>query len=307
MVESNPETSKKQPPPIIIIIIIIIIILIRYVKRSEQYKQNRRFRDDAKGFYREIEKKTIQIETLPDIAEVKKFWQNILKQEIKHNKDAQWINDQEEQLQINQIDWNGITVEELQVNMTRTADWKYPGPDKLPNYWIKQFKSLHKPMAIAYSVVINDPQQIPEWLFEGTTNLLLKKEEKWIPKNCRPITCLPTTFKILTSVITDRLYDHLKNESIMTPEQRGGKKDCYGCKDQLMIKNAILENCKGKKKNVSTEWIDYKKAFDSLPHSWILRYLQMFKIHPVLITFIEQSINHWKTNMTLGSSRGWTN
>ena len=159
-------------------------------------------------------------------------------------------------------------------------------------------------MAIAYSVVINDPQQIPECLVEGTTNLLPKKEETWIPKNYRSMACLPTTFKILTSVITDRLYNHLENESIMTPEQRGGKKDCYGCKEQLMINNAILENFKAKKKNVSTAWIDNKKAFDSVPHSWIVRCLQMFKIHPVLIKFIEQSMNHWKTNMTLVLKEG---
>ena len=51
----------------------------------------------------------------------------------------------------------------------------------------------------------------------------------------------------------------------MTPKQRGGKKDCYGYKDQLMINNAILENCKKRKKNLSTPRIDYKKAFDSTP------------------------------------------
>ena len=189
--------------------------------------------------------------------------------------------------------------------MTRAANWKFPGLDKLPNFWIKQFKNLHKHMAIAYPIVINDPQQIPEWLVEGgSTNLLPKKEETWIPKNCRPIACLPTTFKILASVITDRLYNHLENESIMTPEQRGGNKDCYGCKDQLMINNAILKNCKAKKKNVSTTWIDYKKAFDSVPHSWILRCLQMYKIDPVLIEFIEQSMKQWKTNMTLVHKEG---
>ena len=65
-----------------------------------------------------------------------------------------------------------------------------------------------------------------------------------------------------------------------------------------MINNAILENCKAKKKNVSTVWVDYKKAFDSVPHSWIRRCLQMYKIHPVLITFIEQSMNHWKISLT---------
>ena len=90
----------------------------------------------------------------------------------------------------------------------------------------------------------------------------------------------------------------------MTPEQRGGKKDCYGCKDQLMIKNAILENFKKRKKNLSTAWIDYKKAFDSVPPSWILKCLQMYKIHPVLIKFIEESMSQWKTNMTLVHKEG---
>ena len=46
----------------------------RYTKRSEQYKQNKLFREDSKRFYRELGKKTIQIEKPPDIGEVKKFW-----------------------------------------------------------------------------------------------------------------------------------------------------------------------------------------------------------------------------------------
>ena len=263
------------------------------------------FREDSKRFYRELGKKTIQIEKPPDIAEVKKFWKNILEQVVRHNDNAQWIKDQEEELQqINQIEWKDLIVEELRVNMTRAANWKSPGSDRLPNFWIKQFKSLHKPMAEAYSEIVKDPKQTPEWLVEGATNLLPKKENTWIPKNYRPIACLPTTFKILTSVITDRLYSHLEKEAIMTPEQRGGKKDCYGCKDQLVINNAILKNYKKRKKNLSTAWIDCKKAFDSVPHSWILQCLQMFKIHPVLITFIEESMNQWKTNMTLVHKEG---
>ena len=213
--------------------------------------------------------------------------------------------DQGEELQqINQMEWKDLTVEELRVNMTRAANWKSPGPDRLPNFWIKQFKSLHKPMAEAYSELrLKDPKQTPDWLVEGTTNLLPKKEETWIPKNYRPIACLPTTFKILTSVIRDRLYCHLEKEAITTPEQRGRKKDWYGYKDQLMINNAIIENCK-KRKNLSTAWIDYKKAFYSVPHSWIFKCLQMYKIHPVLITFIEESMSQWKTSMTLVHKEG---
>ena len=159
-------------------------------------------------------------------------------------------------------------------------------------------------MAKAYSKIFKDPKQTPDWLVEGSTNLLPRKEETWIPKNYRPIACLPTTFKILTSVNTDILCSHLEKEAIMTPEQRGRKKDYYGCKDQLMINNVILENCKERKRNWSTAWIDYMVAYDIVSYSWILKCLQMHKILPVLITFIEESISQWKTNMTLVHKEG---
>ena len=56
------------------------------------------------------------------------------------------------------MEWKDITFEELRVNMTGAANWKSPGPDRPPNFWIKQFKSLHKPMAEAYSEIIKDPK-----------------------------------------------------------------------------------------------------------------------------------------------------
>ena len=165
----------------------------RYTKRIEQYKQNKMFREDSKRFYRELGKKTIQIETPPDIGEVKKFWQNILEQEVKHIEDVQWIKDQEEELQqISQMEWKDLTVKEH--NMTRAANWKSSGPDRLPNFWIKQFKSFHKPMAEAYSENHQEPKKNPHWLVEGATNLLPKKEETWIPQNYRPIAYLPTNY-----------------------------------------------------------------------------------------------------------------
>ena len=82
------------------------------------------FREDSMRFYRELGKKTIQTEKPPDIGEVKKLWQNILEQ-VKHNEDAQWVKDQEQELQqINQMECKDLTVEELWVSMTIAANWK---------------------------------------------------------------------------------------------------------------------------------------------------------------------------------------
>ena len=66
----------------------------------------------------------------------------------------------------------------------------------------------------------------------------------------------------------------------------------------------LLENAKSKHRNLSTAWIDYKNAFDSVPHSWILRCLELFKISPTLINFLRSSMRIWETNLFLSHSNG---
>ena len=66
----------------------------------------------------------------------------------------------------------------------------------------------------------------------------------------------------------------------------------------------ILEHCRKGKRNLSTAWIDYKKAFDSVPHSWILKTMEMYKLSPVLINFMRHIMGTWKTTMILNYSMG---
>ena len=51
-------------------------------------------------------------------------------------------------------------------------------------------------------------------------------------------------------------------------------------------------------------WIDYKKAFDSVPHTWILRCLELYKINGKLIQFLSNQMTTWKTDMTLAHNNG---
>ena len=67
----------------------------------------------------------------------------------------------------------------------------------------------------------------------------------------------------------------------------------------------IIEDCKEKKKNLSMSWIDYKKAYDSVPHSWILKTLQMYRFNEKLIKFMETSMRNWKTTMKLYYNDGY--
>ena len=83
----------------------------------------------------------------------------------------------------------------------------------------------------------------------------------------------------------------------MPEEQRGCARNSYGCKDQLLINKTIIEDRKKKKKNLSMAWIDYRKAYDSIPHSWILKTLRMYRFNEKVIRLMETSMNNWNTTM----------
>ena len=66
-----------------------------------------------------------------------------------------------------------------------------------------------------------NPELTPKWFTQGVTYLLTKSNETNAPKNYRPITCLPTMYKILTSIITERTYSFLDNNNILPTKQKG--------------------------------------------------------------------------------------
>ena len=159
-------------------------------------------------------------------------------------------------------------------------------------------------MAREYTKIIENPAEMPEWLTDGLTILLPKTEETKNPKNYRPITCLPTMYKVLTSILADRTYTFLSEHQLLPSEQKGCRRGSYGCKDQLLVNKMILEGCRTRKKNLSTAWIDYKKAFDSVPHSWIMKCMEIYKICPVVTQFITAAMRTWKSTLVLNHPGG---
>ena len=71
---------------------------------------------------------------------------------------------------------------------------------------------------------------------------------------------------------------HLEKNGLIPDEQKGYHRKSRGTKDQLLIEIMMLRNAKRRKTNLHVAWIDYKKAFDSVPHSWIAKSLQMLGI-----------------------------
>jgi len=46
-------------------------------------------------------------------------------------------------------------------------------------------------------------------------------------------------------------------------------------------------------------WIDYQKAFDRVPHSLIIKSLELIGINNKVIAFTKNAMTYWKTRMRL--------
>ena len=77
-------------------------------------------------------------------------------------------------------------------------------------------------------------------------------------------------YKIYTGCLNGFLQDHCERNNIITNEQAAGKKGVWGCTEQLLINKTILKEVKRLRRNLVTVWLDYQKAFDSVPHSWMI-------------------------------------
>ena len=53
------------------------------------------------------------------------------------------------------------------------------------------------------------------------------------------------------------------------------------------------------KRNIVNIWLDYKKAYDSVPHDWILKSLKLIKLPDNIIGTIQQIVSLWAAKIHL--------
>ena len=117
--------------------------------------------------------------------------------------------------------------------------------------------------------------------------------------NFRPIALQNIMLKLYTGCINQFLQDHCKCSNTITAEQAGGKKEVWGCLEQLMINKIILEEVTENRRFLITIWLDYQKAFDSVPHKWLIKALELTKVPERIITAIKTLMKKWSTNVNI--------
>ena len=272
-----------------------------YELKRKAKEQNELFRKDKKRFYRSVFEDSKAIADPPSCHDIREFWEErIWGDADKYGGDAEWLEELKKNYRnVKEQEWGGIQQEDISSQLAKSMNWKSPGHDGITNYWLKSLPCVHARLARCLSRCVEHPMGLPDWVVRGKTTLLAKSENTSKADQYRPITCLTTMWKCLTGILSDKITNHLNSYNIIAEEQQGAVKNSYGTKTQLLINKSVVEDAIRNKKNLSMLYIDYSKAYDSVPHAWIIEILSVYKVSPIIINFLATSMLSWKTDMFL--------
>ena len=95
----------------------------------------------------------------------------------------------------------------------------------------------------------------------------------------------------------NKLYEHLENQDLLSEEQKGCRRRSRGTKDQLLIDNGVIKNSKRRRTNLNMAWIGFRKAYDMVPHSWMIRSLELVGAAKNTVNLLKETMKNWKTNL----------
>ena len=119
----------------------------RYQQRASEFQQNRFFRNNDGWFYKQLDgSEEGEGIVILDAQEAKALWRDIWDQEKEHNKDRMWLREIKKDMA-----WVQISRENLKKILKKILNWRFPGPDGVRRFCLKNFTRWYK--SLAYHLV----------------------------------------------------------------------------------------------------------------------------------------------------------
>ena len=88
------------------------------------------------------------------------------------------------------------------------------------NFWYKHLTCVHSVWTKCMQNIINHPKLAPSIMLEGITYMLPKKPDAHSPSDFKPVAHLQNIYRLLTAVISDKVYVHCELNNILTDKQK---------------------------------------------------------------------------------------
>lgn len=178
-----------------------------------------------------------------------------------------------------------ITPEGIESAIDRLSNNSAPGPDGICTKMLKMTKPIISPILAALFQQSIDTGIVPDDWKVGRITPIYKSGDRSVPSNYRPISLTSIPCKLLEHIISSAVMKYLSEHNFFSNNQHGFQKG-RSCETQLFELITDLHQAVHDSIKIDAIFIDFKKAFDKVPHSRLMMKLSRLNIHGKIINWI---------------------
>jgi len=182
---------------------------------------------------------------------------------------------------------------------------KSPGPDNIHPAVLKKMAGVWTyPLTTLYQNSLQTGTLPSDWLLADVTPIF-KKGSRSDASNYRPVSLTSIPCKMLERIIRSSLVEHIEVNNLFSKHQHGFTKN-RSCLTNLLETieewTEAIENGYG----LDILFLDYQKAFDTVPHHRLMEKLRWYGLHTSLLSWICEFISKRSMRVLVqGSCSSW--
>ena len=182
---------------------------------------------------------------------------------------------------------------------------KSPGPDSLHPRILKELAApLSAPLKALFQKSIETGDVPAEWR-EGEVVPIFKKGDGSHPGNYRPVSLTSILCKVMEMFVCDALLDHLLSADLLSYDQFGFLPN-RSCALQLLVVIEEWTKIVDRRGALDVVYLDFKKAFDSVPHVRLISKLRAYGVGGNVLRWIQAFLHDRRQRVIVeGHHSGW--
>ena len=198
-----------------------------------------------------------------------------------------------------------ITEDMVKDKIKKLKSNKSQGPDGFhPRVLKETIDGCSRHFASILKASLEQKKAVSDFKLQNITPLF-KKGSKNEPGNYRPISLTSVPGKILESIIADSISSHLEANNLLIGSQHGFRNG-RSCLTNLLEFFHDMFSTLDKSRAIDILYLDFKKAFDKVPHKRLMKKVRSLGITGEVGDWIEDWLSGRKQRVVInGLSSGW--
>ena len=179
---------------------------------------------------------------------------------------------------------------------------KSPGPDGWHQRFLKESaEQLTVPLCVLFRKFLDSGFIPNEWKIAHVTPVF-KKGNRQQSSNYRPISLTSALCKVFESILKDGITEFFATNHLLADEQYGFRAG-RSCATQLLFAMDNWTDALQQGIPIDVIYLDFSKAFDSVPHQRLLVKLKAYGVQGKLLNWIEAFLTHRQQRVVINNAK----